>query len=337
MSQRESNTLGTLEVSSLGLGCMGMSQGYGAADQSESLRVLETYLELGGNFLDTADAYGPHTNEELIGTFLKAGGSDRREKIVLATKFGLQGSSVSGEQRINGTPEYVRQACEASLKRLGTDCIDLYYLHRLDPETPIEETVGAMRELVLEGLVRHIGLSEVSSATLRRAHVIHPVAALQSEYSLWTREIESEVLPTLRELGIGFVPFSPLGRGFLSGELKHPDDLGPNDFRRNLPRFQGENFFKNLELVEAVSTLALEKGVTPGQLALAWVLAKQSDHGVQIVPIPGTKRIKYLTENMRALEVQLSSTEISRLEAVFPVGAIAGERYGTANMKLVDA
>jgi aryl-alcohol dehydrogenase-like predicted oxidoreductase len=337
MQKRESNQLGTLEVSSLGLGCMGMSQGYGVADQNESLRVLETYLELGGNFLDTADAYGPHTNEELIGGFLRAGGSDRREKIVLATKFGLQGSSVSGEQRINGTPEYVRQACQASLKRLGTEYIDLYYLHRLDPETPIEETIGAMRELVLEGVVRHIGLSEVSSATLRRAHAVHPISALQSEYSLWTREIESEVLPTLRELGIGFVPFSPLGRGFLSGELKHPDDLGPNDFRRNLPRFQGENFFKNLELVETVSALALEKGVTPGQLALAWVLAKQSDHGVQIVPIPGTKRIKYLQENMRALEVQLSPTEISRLEAVFPLGAIAGERYGAANMKLVDA
>ena len=331
------SAFGTLEVSSLGLGCMGMSQGYGAADQSESLRVLETYLELGGNFLDTADAYGPHTNEELIGQFLRAAPSNRREKIVLATKFGLQGSSVTGEQRINGRPEYVRQACEASLKRLCTEHIDLYYLHRLDPETPIEETIGAMRELVLEGVVRQIGLSEVSSATLRRAHAVHPVAALQSEYSLWTREIESEVLPTLHELGIGFVPFSPLGRGFLSGELRHPDDLDPNDFRRNLPRFQGENFFKNLELVKTVTALALEKGITPGQLALAWVLAKQSDHGVQIVPIPGTKRIKYLRENMQAIEVQLDPTEISRLEAVFPVGSIAGERYGAANMKLVDA
>ena len=329
--------LGTLEVSSLGLGCMGMSQGYGATDRSESLRVLETYLELGGNFLDTADAYGPHTNEELIGQFLRAAGSNRREKIVLATKFGLQGSSVNGEQRINGRPEYVRQACEASLKRLGTDHIDLYYLHRLDPETPIEETVAAMRELVLEGVVRQIGLSEVSSATLRRAHAVHPVAALQSEYSLWTREIESDLLPTLHELGIGLVPFSPLGRGFLSGELKHPDDLSPNDFRRNLPRFQGENFFKNLELVKTVTALALEKGITPGQLALAWVLAKQSDHGLQIVPIPGTKRTKYLTENMQATEVQLGPTEISKLEAVFPVGSIAGERYGAANMKLVDA
>ena len=321
--------LGTLEVSGLGLGCMGMSQGYGAADQTESLRVLETYLELGGNFMDTADAYGPHTNEELIGKFLRG----RREKIVLATKFGLQGSSVTGEQRINGRPEYVRAACEASLQRLGTDHIDLYYLHRLDPETPIEETVGAMRELVLEGLVRHIGLSEVSSATLRRAHAVHPISALQSEYSLWTREVESDVLPTLTDLGIGFVPFSPLGRGFLSGELKHPDDLGANDFRRNLPRFQGENFFKNLGLVEAVKTLALEKGVTPGQLALAWVLGK----GDQVVPIPGTKRLKYLQENMRALEVALSQTEISKLEAVFEVGASAGERYGEANMKLVDA
>ncbi len=321
--------LGTLEVSGLGLGCMGMSQGYGAADETESLRVLETYLELGGNFLDTADAYGPHTNEELIGKFLVG----RREKVVLATKFGLQGSSVTGEQRINGRPEYVRTACEASLKRLGTDYIDLYYLHRLDPETPIEETVGAMRELVLEGVVRHIGLSEISSATLRRAHVVHPISALQSEYSLWTREVESDVLPTLHELGIGFVPFSPLGRGFLSGELKHPDDLGPNDFRRNLPRFQGENFFKNLELVKAVKTLALEKGITPGQLALAWVLSK----GDQVVPIPGTKRVKYLQENMRALEVVLSPEEISKLEAVFPVGASAGERYGEANMKLVDA
>jgi aryl-alcohol dehydrogenase-like predicted oxidoreductase len=325
--------LGTLEVSGLGLGCMGMSQGYGAADETESLRVLETYLELGGNFLDTADAYGPHTNEELIGKFLVG----RREKIVLATKFGLQGSSVTGEQRINGRPEYVRAACEASLKRLGTDYIDLYYLHRLDPETPIEETVGAMRELVLEGVVRHIGLSEVSSATLRRAHAVHPISALQSEYSLWTREVEADVLPTLHELGIGFVPFSPLGRGFLSGELTHPDDLGENDFRRNLPRFQGENFFKNLELVETVKTLALEKGITPGQLALAWVLSKASSQGIEIVPIPGTKRVKYLQENMHALEVVLSPTEISKLEAVFPLGASAGERYGEANMKLVDA
>jgi aryl-alcohol dehydrogenase-like predicted oxidoreductase len=326
-------TLGTLEVSSLGLGCMGMSQGYGVADEVESSRVLEMYLELGGNFLDTADAYGPHTNEELIGKFLVG----KREKIVLATKFGLQGSSVTGEQRINGRPEYVRAACEASLKRLGTEYIDLYYLHRLDPETPIEETVGAMRELVLEGVVRHIGLSEVSSATLRRAHAVHPISALQSEYSLWTREVEADVLPTLRELGIGFVPFSPLGRGFLSGELKHPNDLGENDFRRNLPRFQGENFFKNLELVEAVKTLALEKGITPGQLALAWVLLKGDDSGVGIVPIPGTKRVKYLEENMHALEVKLSSDDVSRLEAVFPVGAISGERYGAANMKLVDA
>ena len=328
--------LGTLEVSSLGLGCMGMSQGYGVADETESLHVLETYLELGGNFLDTADAYGPHTNEELIGKFLQARGPERREKIVLATKFGLQGSSVTGEQRINGRPEYVRAACEASLKRLGTDHIDLYYLHRLDPETPIEETVGAMRELVLEGVVRHIGLSEVSSATLRRAHAVHPISALQSEYSLWTREVEADVLPTLHELGIGFVPFSPLGRGFLSGELTHPDDLGENDFRRNLPRFQGENFFKNLELVKAVKTLALEKGVTPGQLALAWVLSKASSHKIEIVPIPGTKRLKYLQENMQALEVRLSADEISKLEAVFPVGASAGERYGAANMKLVD-
>jgi aryl-alcohol dehydrogenase-like predicted oxidoreductase len=257
----------------------------------------------------------------------------KREKIVLATKFGLQGSSVTGEQRINGRPEYVHAACEASLKRLGTEYIDLYYLHRLDPETPIEETIGAMRELVLTGLVRHIGLSEVSSATLRRAQAVHPISALQSEYSLWTREIEADVLPTLRELEIGFVPFSPLGRGFLSGELKHPDDLGPNDFRRNLPRFQGENFFKNLELVEAVKILALEKGITPGQLALAWVLSK----GDQVVPIPGTKRVKYLKENMSSLEVTLSPEDISRLEAVFPVGAISGERYGAANMKLVDA
>jgi aryl-alcohol dehydrogenase-like predicted oxidoreductase len=333
MAQVGMRKLGTLEVSSLGLGCMGMSQGYGVADEAESLRVLEVFLESGGNFLDTADAYGPHTNEELIGKFL----SGKREQIVLATKFGLQGSSVTGEQRINGRPEYVRQACEASLKRLCTDHIDLYYLHRLDPETPIEETVGAMRELVLEGLVRHVGLSEVSSATLRRAHAVHPISALQSEYSLWTREIEADVLPTLRELGIGFVPFSPLGRGFLSGELKHPDDLAENDFRRNLPRFQGENFFKNLELVEAVKTLALEKGITPGQLALAWVLGKGDDHGVGIVPIPGTKRVKYLQENMLAREVKLSADEISRLEAVFPLGSIAGERYGVANMKLVDA
>jgi aryl-alcohol dehydrogenase-like predicted oxidoreductase len=332
MSQAGMRRLGTLEVSHLGLGCMGMSQGYGIAHEAESLRVLETYVELGGNFLDTADAYGPYTNEALIGKFLIG----KRERIVLATKFALQGSSVSGEQRVNGRPEYVRQACEASLKRLGTDHIDLYYLHRLDPETPIEDTVGAMRELVLAGLVRHIGLSEVSSATLRRAHVVHPISALQSEYSLWTREVEADVLPTLRELGIGFVPFSPLGRGFLSGELKHPDDLGPTDFRRNLPRFMGENFFKNLEVVEAVKTLAAELGITPGQLALAWVLSREARTGVSIVPIPGTKRVKYLQENMRSLEVVLRAEDVSRLEAVFPLGAIAGERYGLANMKLVD-
>ena len=320
--------LGSLEVSALGLGCMGMSQGYGVADEPESLRVLERYLDLGGNFLDTADAYGPYTNEELLGRFLRG----RRDRVVLATKFGLQGSSVRGEQRVNGRPEYVRQACEASLQRLSTDHIDLYYLHRLDPQTPIEETVGAMRELVLEGLVRFIGLSEVSSATIRRAHAVHPIMALQSEYSLWTREVETTVLPTLRELGIGFVPFSPLGRGFLSGELRSPADLAPDDFRRNLPRFQPENFQKNLELVAQVQRLAAQKGCTPSQLALAWVLAQ----GADIVPIPGTKRLKYLDDNMGAVHVNLTLEDLAALEAVFPVDAVSGERYGAANLALLD-
>ena len=320
--------LGPLEVSALGLGCMGMSQGYGAASDAESLRVLERYLELGGDFLDTADAYGPHTNEELLGRFLRG----RRDRVVLATKFGLQGSSVRGEQRVNGRPEYVRQALEASLKRLGSTFVDLYYLHRLDPDVPIEETVGAMGDLVREGLVRFLGLSEVSASTLRRAHAVHPIAALQSEYSLWTREVEADILPTLRELGVGFVPFSPLGRGFLSGELRSPDDLAEDDFRRNLPRFQAQHFARNLELVEAVKRLALEKGCTPSQLALAWVLAK----GDAIVPIPGTKRLKYLEDNLGAVDVKLEAADLAAIEAVFPLDAVSGERYGGANMALVD-
>ncbi|HVG10178.1 MAG TPA: aldo/keto reductase [Thermoanaerobaculia bacterium] len=309
-----------LEVSALGLGCMGMSEFYGQGDEGESLATIDRALELGVNLLDTADMYGPFTNEELVGRALRG----RRDRVVLATKFGvMRDPNQPGIRGINGRPDYVRQACEASLRRLGVETIDLYYLHRVDPEVPIEDTVGAMGGLVREGKVRAIGLSEAAPETLRRANAVHPITALQTEYSLWSRDPEAGVLAACRELGIGFVAYSPLGRGFLTGRFKTPDDFAPDDFRRMSPRFQGENFQRNLELVEAVQSLAAEKGCTPAQLALAWLLAQGED----IVPIPGTKRVRRLEENVGALDVHLSPEDLGRLEAVFPRGAAAGERY----------
>jgi len=316
----EERTLGQgLEVSAIGLGCMGMSEFYGARDEQEALETIHRALDLGVTFLDTADMYGPFTNERLVARAI----SGRRDEVQLATKFG----NVRGENGewlgIRGDADYVRQACEASLARLGVDHIDLYYQHRVDRSTEIEEAVGTMAELVEAGKVRHIGLSEASSETIRRAHAVHPVTALQTEYSLWTRDPEDGIFPTVRELGIGFVAYSPLGRGFLSGRVTSPDDLDPDDFRRRNPRFQGENFDRNLELVERVREIAEEKDVTPAQLALAWVLRQGDD----IVPIPGTKRARYLEENAKAAEVELSDEDLARIEDAFPKGATSGERY----------
>ncbi|TML50821.1 MAG: aldo/keto reductase [Actinobacteria bacterium] len=318
MNKRRLGTQG-LETSALGLGCMGMSEFYGTADEGEAIATIHRALELGVNFLDTADAYGPFKNERLVGRAIK----DRRDEVVLATKFGSVRTEQGERLGIRGDREYVLAACNASLERLGTDHIDVYYQHRVDPNTPIEETVGAMAELVEQGKVRYLGLSEAAAETIRRAHAVHPISALQSEYSLWTRDVEDEILPAIRELRIGLVAYSPLGRGFLSGRIHSVDDLEASDFRRANPRFQGENFQKNLELVERVEELAAEKGCTAAQIALAWVLAQGED----IVPIPGTTRVENLEENVAALDVELSDEELRDLEAVFPKGAAAGDRY----------
>ena len=316
-------------ASQLGLGCMGMSEFYGEADDAESLRLLDEALELGVNFWDTADMYGPFLNEELVGQALKG----RREKITLATKFGIVRNLENPQIRaVNGKPEYVQSACEASLKRLDVDVIDLYYLHRKDPATPIEETVGAMAKLIEQGKIRAIGLSEVSAATLRKAHAVHPITALQTEFSIWSREPEDEIIQTCKELGIAFVAYSPLGRGFLTGQIKKFEDFAADDYRRFSPRFQGENFEKNLQLVSKIEQLAQKKNCTTSQLALAWVMA-QGDH---IFPIPGTKHIKYLEENVGALNVHLSADELKEIDAIAPKGAAAGMRYPEAMMGSIN-
>ena len=316
-----------LEVSAEGLGCMGMSEFYGSADQDEAAATIRRALDLGVNFVDTADMYGPFTNEKLVGAAIYG----RRSEVVVATKFGNVRGENGERLGIRGDAAYVFEACDASLLRLGTDYIDLYYQHRVDQSVPIEETVGAMKELVEAGKVRHLGLSEASPETIRRAHAVHPITALQTEYSLWSRDPEEEILPTVRELGIGFVAYSPLGRGFLSGRFKSPDDFGEGDFRSWHPRFQGENFGRNLELVERVKEIANDKGVTPGQLALAWVLAQGED----IVPIPGTTTIRHLEENIAAAEIELTDEDLQRLDEAAPLGVAAGARYD--DMSSIDS
>ncbi len=325
----ERRTLGStgLQVSALGLGCMGMSEFYGPGDEQESITVIHRAIDAGITFLDTADVYGNGHNEELVGRALKG----RRDQVILATKFANLRDKDGKFVGISGKPEYVRSACEASLRRLGVDVIDLYYQHRVDPDTPIEDTVAAMADLVREGKVRYLGLSEAGPQTLRRARAVHPIAALQTEYSLWSRDPEEDILPTVRELGIGFVAYSPLGRGFLTGRFRKPEDLPPDDWRRNNPRFQGENFNKNLQLVSEIEAMAREKNCTPSQLALAWVLARGKD----IVPIPGTKHLHYLEENLGARRVQLSADDLSRIDRVLPQGAASGARYPEAAMRAV--
>lgn len=322
----KTRTIGQLTVSALGLGCMGMSEFYGSGDEQESVATIQEFLDAGGSLLDTADMYGPFTNEKLVGSAI----SGRRGDVVLATKFGNERREDGSWVGINGRPDYVRSACDASLQRLGVDHIDLYYQHRVDKTVPIEDTVGAMAELVQAGKVRYLGLSEASAETIRRAHAVHPITALQTEYSLWEREPETKVFPVLAELGIGFVPYSPLGRGFLTGQIRSADDFAEDDFRRHSPRFQGENFTRNLELVDRVKELADRKQCTPGQLALAWLLAQ----GEHIVPIPGTKKRERLRENLGAVDVELAQDELQLLDELAPAGSTAGARY--PNMSTID-